>query len=252
MSERPSVFVGVSSLPTDFTGTLDNCRFGKSPTYVFDGKMPTVLMFTILSDELEQPLDKELLSIGGGFEVAENGTLAVREGKGGEGFGDNSNIQRWIDRLMDIDEAAVLKHYEDTQYPPQDARFWEGLTTVFVREKTPQDIANGRQGRLMPTESVSWAETAAPAKPATKGKAKAKPKAKAAPKAETNGAGELDPAILKQIDDIADASGDYDEYLQQVFAKVDEAQEEPFYSKVMEGEEVEGSIWQRAIARAAE
>lgn len=256
MSERPSVFRGVSSLPSGFTGTVDQARFGKNPKYTIKsgpqaGQMPVVLSFNIVSDELDEPLD-HILTIGNGWVAENNGTNVMRENAkpGKDGFQDNSNAMLWIDRLFEIDEAAVMSHFEDTQYPPQDARFWDGLTSVFEREKYRAFDGQDRE-RLMPTESVSWdeAEVEKPkAKPAKK--AAARKKAASKPKAETNGEGEIDPAVLARIDAIADDSETHDDFIASVFGEIPDAAEEPLYSKVMEGEDVEGSIWQRAFARA--
>lgn len=256
MAERPSVFQGVSSLPGDFDGTIGNARFGKNPKYTIKsgpqaGQMPVVFSFDIDSPELEDPID-HILTIGNGFKAENNGTLAVREKAGKEGFQDNSNIQLWIDRLFDLDADAMVSRYEQTEYPPQDARFWEGLTCHFDREKY-KDFNGNEKDRLMPTALIGWDAVEEPAKKAPAKKATATKKKKAAaPKAEDNGAGEIDPAVLELIDGIADESEDFDSFIAEVFSQVEAAAEEPLYSKVMEGEDVEGSIWQRAVARAEE
>lgn len=256
MSERPEAFQGVSSLPDDFDGTLDNCRFGKNPKYTIKetGAMPVVFSFDILAPELGENQDM-ILTIGNGFKAEENGTLAVLEkprSSGKTGFQDNSNIMGWINRLFELDEAAMLERYESTQYPPQDARFWEGLRCHFNREKY-KDFRGTERDKLMPTALLGWGEGdgEVKAKPATAKKKASKKKAAAKPKAEPADEG-VDDETLAALDAIADECETYDEFVSRAFSEVDGADSEPLYSVIMAGEDTEGSVWVRALERAEE
>lgn len=252
-------FAGTSSLPDDFDAVMRDAKFGKNSNYVIKsgpnkGQMPTVLTVDLVSGDadIDQNVKGRTFTIGNGWVAMDNGTRVEREvPKAGakQGFQDNSTLQIIVDRLLELDEAAVMAHYEATGAPPQDVRFWEGMNAHWEREDYT-DFQGNKRDRLVPTTLHGWvdevAEKPAPKKAVAK-KAAAKKKAAPKPAPEDNGGGGLSDELRAQIRDIADNADDFESFVDTAFAEIDEAATDEDVAAAIT-DDGEGSIWAEAVA----
>lgn len=198
----------------------------------------------------------QYLGCGDGWEAADKGQRAVREDGTERNFHANTKageLMGSIVKLMGEDgkldkELRARLSAHPTGF--REAGFWKGLKFHIERSERKgggdvKDYAvlvatayNGTQG------SGASGGAAGKAKAATKKAAPAA--AKAAPAGGEEGG--VTAAIRKQLDDIADASGDHDSFMEAAFAQVPEASTDDAVKAAVADDEA-GSIWADAVAR---
>lgn len=258
-AEEWDPFKGSSGLMDDVDVTFANFRFGRNPSYKDqDGNLIVVAMVDFLADGETKD---QILTIGGGWEVEDNGTRVVRESGDPKGFNNNTYLQTILNRALELDEDTMRKRYEDTGLAPQTAGYWEGFSFHGNLEEYTKGFGeNASTGeRLMPTVVLGWdavkangkapAARKAPAKKAVAKKAVA-PVAEVAE--ETGGlSGAALAAVKLQIRNIADECESFDEYVDRAFGEIAGIAEDTDVQALVEADG-EGSIWNDAVLAAAD
>jgi hypothetical protein len=112
---------------SDIDVKWSQARFGQNPQYKDgDGNMPVVLMVDQL-DENGTLREDQVIPIGKGFKVVDNGTRVEHTNpkfnKPGAGVGKGSKAAELLDSLVDIDIDAFRAKL-DEGIGPRDAEFW--------------------------------------------------------------------------------------------------------------------------------
>ena len=180
MAEEFDPFAGSSGLLDDVDVTFTNPQFVKDPQYTDKdtGQMVPVFEATLVGGD--EP-NRQLFSIGKGWEIQGGGAKVVRAEGPPKGFNNSSYIQLLVRFIIEHAESAARGRYEDTGLSPMDAGYWDGLqlhmkqveTTNFKGELTGKT-------RLEPTEFLGWGTSSSSAK--EEGKAGPAPAKKAAAK----------------------------------------------------------------------
>lgn len=198
----------------------------------------------------------ERFGCGKGWETNDGGLTAEREDGREINFHKNSKIGELFGGLVEVigkdakAKQAIVERLKQYPLGPRDAGFWKGLMFHVHREERKSrdaeigdwevlviDAFNGIEGDKAP------AKAAAPAKKAAK---KAAPKA-AEPAADDTPA--LDPAIVEQLDVIADESADHDSFMERAIAEIPEVSANADLKAAVMDNEAEDGIWKRAVAR---
>lgn len=198
----------------------------------------------------------QYLGCGDGWEAADKGQRAVREDGLERNFHANTKAGELMGSIVKLmgEDAKLDKELRArlASHPTgfREAGFWKGLKFHIERAERKGGGEVKDYAVLVATAylgttggGAAGGKAAGAAKKATGATKKAAAKA---------GAGEAEggvtAAIRKQLDDIADASGDHDSFMEAAFAQVPEASSDDVV-KAAVADDGEGSIWADAVAR---
>lgn len=192
------------------------------------------------------------LGCGEGWSTNDGGKTAERDDGKERNFHANTKVGELFNSLVDLmaDDPACDKELRarvaDHPTGSRDAGFWKGLK-FHVERKTRKGSGDIPDFDVLVATAFNGVEggKAAPAKKAVK-KAAAATK-KAAPAAAEE-AGGLTGEIRAKLDEIADASGDHDAFMEAAMAGVPEASSDDAVKAAI-ADTGEGSIWQDALDR---
>lgn len=236
-------------LESGLLGNVDvvirDAEFLNDPAYNNGQTLQLALTMDVAGDDGGERVEN--FSCGDGWETNDGGKTAVREDGREINFNKNSKIGRLFGSLvgvMDTDPAcdkAVRAHAEAFELGPREAGFWKGLGVHLEREEVDYGGEIGKRDVLVIdgfNGITGGAKKAAPAKAATK---RASAKTKVAE-------GGVTDEIRAKLDEIADASGSHDEFMESALAQVPEASSDDAV-KAAVADDGAGSIWQDAIDR---
>lgn len=192
----------------------------------------------------------QFFGCGDGWETNDKGQTATREDGKERGFHQNTKIgelQRSIVKLMDSDgklDKELRGRVGEFPLGFREAGFWKGLKFHIDREDRK---GGGDMGDYQVLVATAYNGTAGSTSKKATGAAK-KAAAKPAAKAEAKAEGGVTDEIRAKLDEIADASGDHDGFMETAFAQIPEASADDAV-KAAVADNGEGSIWADAVAR---
>jgi hypothetical protein len=240
----------------DVDATLTNCRFEFDPEYQ-DGD---VLVFKtdleIDDDDYDEPFTARY-SCGQGWTTLDKGKTAEREDGKKKNFNKRGAFGLLLGSVFELEDAleVLQSRYAESEATPQDAGLLDGLKFHMEQKETDYGGDIGKINRLVAT---SYLGEAGSGSPKASGKKASKPAAEvtdsepeaAAPakkkKASADNNGEVPTDVLAQMDALADESETHEEFMEKVFDALDTT---PAIEDAMKATD-EGSVWQRAVARA--
>lgn len=238
----------------DVDATLTNCRFEFDPEYQ-DGD---VLVFKtdleIDDDDYDEPFTARY-SCGQGWTTLDKGKTAEREDGKKKNFNKRGAFGLLLGSVFELEDAlGVLQERNNlNDLTPQDASLLDGLRFHMNQVETDYGGDIGKINRLVATSylgEAGGASTKASGKKASKPAAEATDSEAPAPakkkKASADANGEVPTDVLAQMDALADESETHEEFMEKVFDALDTT---PAIEDAMKATD-EGSVWQRAVARA--
>lgn len=201
------------------------------------------------------------LGCGDGWETQDGGETAVRTDGADRNFHGSTKVGEFFTglvKLMASDPAAdKALRARASEFPlgPREAGFWKGLKVHIDRQdrKGSGDIPDFQVLVATGFLGIEGQAGAAATGPAAAGAKKAPAKKvaaakKAAPAKAPAASGGVTDEIRAKLDEIADASGSHDEFMEAAFAQVPEASTDDEV-KAAVADDGAGSIWQDAVDR---
>lgn len=237
---------GTAGLIDDVDVTIVSAEFTYDPEYNDGNTLICRIEAAVDGGDADEP-EVFKLSTGSGWEDADKGASARREdGKDPKGFNRSCAYQVFLAAALETDAAPIMQ----ARGLPWDAGIWTDLRFHVQRQDYwPFTIpvadrnAENANSRLIPDAFLGEAEAKGAAK-----KAPAKASAKGGPKqadpepaesaedapaaASSNGA--LPVKVRMALKRIAKETDSHDDFVERVFAEIDNAEDEPVYSAAMD------------------
>lgn len=208
------------------------------------------LHLTVL-DKAEGTETTVYFGCGDGWVTNDGGETAVRDDGAERNFHQNTKAGELLASLVkvmgaDVDCDKEMRKRAADGLTPQHIGFWKGLDVHIGRaERKGSGEIKDYEVIVIDGYNGTEAGAAGPAKKAAKKAAPAKSKAKDEAAATVGG---VTDEIRAKLDEIADASGSHDEFMEAAMAQVPEASTDDAV-KAAVADDGAGSIWQDAVDR---